>query len=926
MALVPMKAQWWGQLVDQFGNGLATRTVTLKLPNGVNATHYADAAGASSSTASMTTDPYGRLTRYVEEGFYQLDISGSGTYEVEAELDRKDQTLRGGAMLVGTEPSYVPPNVSDGVIGAVEPGQEGRGASGWALRVGGAHFNSESKRWTFQSMVRVVETSDPAEQWVARTPGINKAIPTGGDEYDRKHPVGISTIVSVAAAASATQLYIVEGGWGVPGAWDSSFTDVECLADGQQITWTSKSSFGAWLSGAAAFGDTELKITEAATALPDAGVAWMSNGNPKPRWTGRAVIFDGAADGLHKAGVASVVAKNVTAGEFAAIPAAGSLRVAAGLSGTDIRRWPYTAVSYDAGTSKATFTFAATVVDRNLLDNASIQMHKLTGVTSEFQMPTLGDARIGDTELTLNYDHGHGAPPVQAEIDKIPSSGWLRVETRNDAPTGPGMVDFPVKRIQYSAFDGQTLTLSAPLAYDVPGDSWLWVEGCPGLMRAQVDGLRMRFHRLNGVAGLASGVDPYDIVEFDPRYRSPGGSGNIGFLAGVVGSPSGLTNKNAQISLQALEDAIDAKQRGGEIILNVTVPATGFRRQTASFRSRGVSILGGGLTGGSTNAHQLHVADWGCRTQAPGNVLCDPDDEDCDTGSGGQILSSTLYVTQVTGALSTGRIVLGAYNRETGGSETIELDYTGTAVDSNKLSTLTGVTLASVTGYVLGDYFVDSGTQVKYADSQVSQAIGSLTGLLADKGRPTETILGIGGIYRDANGNLVHVDKPVRLATQYRLVNAKPLRAQAANVTTAAVHMVQSSGLIVVQATAGATADFFYIDPDDFSVAGYSTKLRLVAACAVNDTAPAMTLTIGLYPVTNLTGGVNVNNPNFGTVISGSTIAFASPAANSESAQTYTSDFNLPAEGWYGLGVNASAAMAANSVAILPVRLEVRNV
>lgn len=162
--------------------------------------------------------------------------------------------------------------------------------------------------------------------------------------------------------------------------------------------------------------------------------------------------------------------------------------------------------------------------------------------------------------------------------------------------------------------------------------------------------------------------------------------------------------------------------------------------------------------------------------------------------------------------------------------------------------------------------------------------------------------------------------------SRYSTFDRNTARAVAATVTGANDYIVQTNGLVSTGAASGSIA-FLYIDPDDWSVAGRTTKLRIRAACGVNDTAPAQTVILGLHAVTNITGGVNVANPNIsGTPVVGTTITFTTPAANSESAQTYTSDIDLPAEGWYVMAVNSSGAFAANSAVVMPFVVQIRNV
>lgn len=160
---------------------------------------------------------------------------------------------------------------------------------------------------------------------------------------------------------------------------------------------------------------------------------------------------------------------------------------------------------------------------------------------------------------------------------------------------------------------------------------------------------------------------------------------------------------------------------------------------------------------------------------------------------------------------------------------------------------------------------------------------------------------------------------------RYRIFKQSYARAVAATVNAGATYAVADAAGVTTQANA-TNPTSIYIDPDDHALSGSTTKLRLVAACAINDTAPAVTLTLGLYPFGTPSGAATIMNPNYGARVTGTDIAFASPAANSKSAQTYTSEINLPSEGWYGIGLLASGAMAAASVAVITWRLEIRNV
>lgn len=160
---------------------------------------------------------------------------------------------------------------------------------------------------------------------------------------------------------------------------------------------------------------------------------------------------------------------------------------------------------------------------------------------------------------------------------------------------------------------------------------------------------------------------------------------------------------------------------------------------------------------------------------------------------------------------------------------------------------------------------------------------------------------------------------------RYQRLQVSNARATAANIASAAVYAMQPGGAFALQSTAG-TYLLFGLDPADFAVAGRTTKLRVVVSGLVNDAAPAMNFVFGLYPLGTPSGTVNVVNPNFGTVVAGSTVTFNAPGANTSPGPTSSGDFDFPAAGRYGIGVNCSAAMAANSAVNWAVRLEVRYV
>lgn len=121
-----------------------------------------------------------------------------------------------------------------------------------------------------------------------------------------------------------------------------------------------------------------------------------------------------------------------------------------------------------------------------------------------------------------------------------------------------------------------------------------------------------------------------------------------------------------------------------------------------------------------------------------------------------------------------------------------------------------------------------------------------------------------------------------------------------------------------------------YISSSDYpTVNGLAPKLRIRANLYVNNTAPTGTWTFGLYPMTSpgvgSSGGVGVRAHTIGTVVSGSNgAAQASPAAATNYNLT-SSDFALPANGWYAICINISANVATNSTVQFDAKLQIHN-
>lgn len=123
---------------------------------------------------------------------------------------------------------------------------------------------------------------------------------------------------------------------------------------------------------------------------------------------------------------------------------------------------------------------------------------------------------------------------------------------------------------------------------------------------------------------------------------------------------------------------------------------------------------------------------------------------------------------------------------------------------------------------------------------------------------------------------------------------------------------------------AGSTPpEMFYIASSDYSVSSKTTKLRLRGLVATNSTAPAINFTLGLYPVTFVASGADAMRYNVGSVVSGSTAAINTPVADAATSAA-SSDFTLPSDGAYLLGVVTSGTIANNALCSVHAQLQVR--
>ena len=114
----------------------------------------------------------------------------------------------------------------------------------------------------------------------------------------------------------------------------------------------------------------------------------------------------------------------------------------------------------------------------------------------------------------------------------------------------------------------------------------------------------------------------------------------------------------------------------------------------------------------------------------------------------------------------------------------------------------------------------------------------------------------------------------------------------------------------------------FPIVSTDIAVPSKTSKLRLRAQALCNATKAALKYTFGLYPV-SVGGGANELTLTLGTVVAGSTVEINEPPA-ATATPAAGSDFAVPSDGVYALGVVTSGTLTTNSAILLSAQLQMR--
>lgn len=159
----------------------------------------------------------------------------------------------------------------------------------------------------------------------------------------------------------------------------------------------------------------------------------------------------------------------------------------------------------------------------------------------------------------------------------------------------------------------------------------------------------------------------------------------------------------------------------------------------------------------------------------------------------------------------------------------------------------------------------------------------------------------------------------------YRTISQVAAGRNSTTAFTAGDYFFQADGSVRIEGSGAGAAPvvLVYLDDADYTISGRTPKLRVRAQFLTNATAPTNTVTFGLFPLSSVAGGSDVLVPTLGTVVSGSTVAFAAQGASTV-GQGNSGDFSFPSDGTYALGVTSSGATAVNAAVAMNAQLQVR--
>lgn len=116
----------------------------------------------------------------------------------------------------------------------------------------------------------------------------------------------------------------------------------------------------------------------------------------------------------------------------------------------------------------------------------------------------------------------------------------------------------------------------------------------------------------------------------------------------------------------------------------------------------------------------------------------------------------------------------------------------------------------------------------------------------------------------------------------------------------------------------------FTFNAASYAVAGMTTQFRLVGRVMTNGVASTANLTFGCYPITGVAGSGSLSLV-LGTLVSGSTVQFSTPAAGSVLFSS-SSSFSLTDGGGYAVVLSLTSLIAANAIVAPAAFLQMRHV
>jgi 3-methyladenine DNA glycosylase AlkD len=109
------------------------------------------------------------------------------------------------------------------------------------------------------------------------------------------------------------------------------------------------------------------------------------------------------------------------------------------------------------------------------------------------------------------------------------------------------------------------------------------------------------------------------------------------------------------------------------------------------------------------------------------------------------------------------------------------------------------------------------------------------------------------------------------------------------------------------------------------TVNGLTPKLRVSGIVSVNNTAPNVSFTIGLYPVTSGAGGAALKIYSVGSIVTSSAATAVTTPAGSSITAVAGSDISLPSDGIYCLAVVTDGTIATSSLVHVYAKLQIHN-